>query len=184
MKKQSSIKPIIYPMPVVMISTYNEDGSVDVMNAAWAATSDYDQLMVSMDESHMTADNLKRNPDCCISLATSKHIAAADYVGIVSAKKVKDKFEKSGLTASKAEKVNAPMINEFPVCFECKFDFEKAGIWFFKIINLKAEEDVLDDKGNVDISRCDAVLFDQAKHRYFKVGEYVADAFKVGLSIK
>ena len=38
MKKDFGSKPYLFPMPVYMIGTYNEDGSVDEMAMAWAAS--------------------------------------------------------------------------------------------------------------------------------------------------
>ena len=35
MRKNVNITEGIFPMPVLMVATYNEDGSVNVMNAAW-----------------------------------------------------------------------------------------------------------------------------------------------------
>ena len=178
MRKDLKINPCIYPQPVLMLSTYNEDGSVDVMNAAWGGAADYNMIMVSLTPTHQTVKNFERNKGVCISLPTSKYLKQADYFGIVSASKVKDKFARSGLTAHKAESVNAPVIEEFPLCLECEFDHvDEFGIYFFIIKKVTADENVLDINGNLDLAKCDGFLFDQASGRYFKIGEFLSKAF-------
>ena len=37
MRKDFGAKPLLYPMPVLIIGTYDADGNADAMNAAWAA---------------------------------------------------------------------------------------------------------------------------------------------------
>lgn len=184
-RKELKINPMVYPQPVLMLATYNEDGSVDVMNAAWGGAADMDMIMVSLSPDHATCNNFRRNKGVTISLPTSKYIAEADYLGIDSSLRTKDKFARTGLHAHKAETVNAPVIEEFPICLECEFDsVDDFGIYFFKIKKITAEENVLDEKGNFDLSKADAVLFDQASGRYFKVGEYLAKAFSIGMKFK
>lgn len=185
MRKELKISPMVYPQPVLMLATYNEDGSVDVMNAAWGGAADMDMIMVSLTPTHATCNNFKRTKGVTISLPTAKFIAEVDYFGIESSLRVKDKFERTGLHAHKADTVNAPVIEEFPLCLECEFDsVDDFGIYFFKIKKITADESVLDEKGNLDIAKCDGVLFDQATGRYFRIGEFLAKAFSVGMKLK
>lgn len=185
MRKELKISPMVYPQPVLMLATYNEDGSVDVMNAAWGGAADMDLIMVSLSPDHATCRNFKRNKGVTISLPTAEYISEADYFGIESALRAKNKFAKTGLHAHKADTVNAPVIEEFPLCLECEFDsVDDYGIYFFKIKKITADEKVLDEKGNLDLSKCDAVLFDQANGKYYRVGEYLAKAFSIGMKLK
>ena len=185
MRKELKINPMVYPQPVLMIATYNENGSVDVMNAAWGGAADMDMLMVSLSPDHQTCDNFRRNKSVTISLPTAQYVAEADYFGMVSGKKEKDKFAKTGLHTHKAETVDAPVIEEFPLCFECEFDsVDDFGIYVFKIKKVTADEKVLDEKGNLDLSKCDAILFDQGAGKYYRVGEFLAKAFSIGNKYK
>ena len=122
MKKNIKTTKAIFPMPVLMIATYNEDGTVDVMNAARGTMFDRNQVVLNLTESHKTVKNIKKRKAFTVSIADAKHVCEADYFGIVSANTTKDKFEKSGLTATKSKNVDAPIINEFPICMECKFE--------------------------------------------------------------
>lgn len=121
MKKQIKNTEAIFPMPVLMIATYNEDGSVDVMNAAWGMMLDRDKIALNLTETHKTVKNIKERKSFTVSIADANHVKEADYFGIVSANIDKDKFQKSGLTAVKSKVVNAPIINEFPITMECEY---------------------------------------------------------------
>lgn len=187
MKKSITTTEAIFPMPVLMIATYNEDGSVDVMNAAWGTMLERDYIILNLTESHKTVKNIKQRKAFTVSLADAKHVIEADYFGMSSANVDKDKFAKSGLTAVKSDAVDAPIINEFPICIECEFVEYQGGQYgcgvIGKIINVSAEESVLNgDK--VDISLLDAIAFDPYTHGYYKIGERVGNAFKDGLEIK
>ena len=186
-EKSISTTEVIFPMPVLMIATYNEDDSVDVMNAAWGTMLERDYIILNLTESHKTVKNIKQRKAFTVSLADAKHVIEADYFGMSSANVDKDKFAKSGLTAVKSDAVDAPIINEFPICIECEFVEYQGGQYgcgvIGKIINVSAEESVLNgDK--VDISLLDAIAFDPYTHGYYKIGERVGNAFKDGLEIK
>lgn len=176
-------KGAIFPMPVLMVATYNEDGSVNVMNAAWGMMQEHDTVALNLSETHKTVDNIKRTGSFTISFADAEHVVEADYFGVASGNKVKDKFARSGLTASKAETVDAPVINEFPVCLECKFiEFQNNEYGYGvigKIMNVTADEKVVSD-GNVDISKIQAIAYDPFTRGYYKVTERVGEAFKDG----
>ena len=173
----------IFPMPVLMIATYNEDGSIDVMNAAWGMMQESDQVILNLTETHKTVKNIKERKAFTVSIADSKHVKEADYFGMVSGNNTKDKFEKSGLTATKSEHVDAPIINEFPLCLECEFiEYNEYGV-LGKVVNTTADERVMNGE-NVDITKVSALAFDPYTHGYYKVEERVGNAFKDGLELK
>ena len=187
MKKDIKVTEAIFPMPVLMIATYNDDGSIDVMNAAWGTMLERDHVILNLTETHKTVQNIKKRKAFTVSIADSKHVVQADYFGVVSGNNTPNKFENTNLTAVKSEKVDAPIINEFPICMECEFieyqdDEYGAGV-VGKIVNVSANEDVLDgDK--VDVSKVGAICFDPYTHGYYEVGKRVGEAFKDGLKLK
>ena len=187
MKKDLGVLPALFPMPVLMVATYDENGVVDVMNAAWGQICDNDKVILSLTESHKTVANIKLNKAFTVALADRKHMDIADYYGIVSANDVKDKFEKSGYTAVKSDKVNAPVIEEFPVVMECELaeivDTESVYGIVGKIVNVKANEEVLNDKGKVDVTLLDPIMFDQFQNDYYAVGEKVGKAWNAGMEL-
>ena len=187
MKKQISTTEAIFPMPVLMIATYNEDGTIDVMNAAWGTMLERDHIILNLTESHKTVKNIKKRKAFTVSIADAKHVAQADYFGVVSSNFVKDKFEKSGLNVTKSDLVDAPIIEEFPICMECEFieyqDDEYGCGVIGKIVRVSADERVVKN-GNVDISLVDAIAFDPYTHGYYRMGERVGEAFKDGLKLR
>ena len=114
MKKDLGVKPYVFPMPVLLISTYNADNTVDVMNMAWGGVCGSNMVALNIDEDHKTSQNIKERMAFTLSVADIPHIEAADFFGIASGNKMADKFERSGLHAVKSEKVDAPVVEEFP----------------------------------------------------------------------
>ena len=121
MKQEIKTTEAIFPMPVLMISTFNEDGSVDVMNAAWGTMLDRDKVALNLTETHKTVENIKARKGFVVHIADAKHVVEADYFGIASGNTEKEKFAKSGMTYTKSNLVDAPVINEFPIAMECEF---------------------------------------------------------------
>ena len=187
MRTKLNITEGIFPMPVLMIATYNEDGSVNVMNAAWGTMQARDTVALCLTESHKTVQNIKARGAFTISIADASHITEADYFGVESGNHTPDKFARSGLTATKAETVDAPVINEFPICLECTFieyQSNKYGCGVIgKVVNVTADEKVMED-GNINMSLVNAIAFDPYTHGYYKVTERVGDAFSDGLKLK
>ena len=187
MRKNIKTTEAIFPMPVLMIATYNEDGSVDVMNAAWGMMLDRDKVILNLTETHKTVKNIKERKAFTVSIVDAKHVIEADYFGVVSGNNTKDKFEVSGLTAIKSENVDAPIIEEFPICMECEFieyqDDEYGCGVVGKIVNVSALEEVMNGD-NVDISLVNAIAFDPYTHGYYKVTERVGNVFKDGMQLK
>ena len=187
MRKNIKTTEAIFPMPVLMIATYNEDGTIDVMNAAWGMMIDRNIVALNLTETHKTVKNIKQRKAFTVSIADSNHVVEADYFGVVSGNNTPNKFENSGLTAIKSENVDAPIINEFPICMECEFieyqDSQYGAGVIGKVINVTADEKVMNGE-NVDIDLVEAITFDPFTHGYYKVSERVGEAFKDGLKLK
>lgn len=187
MRKKLNLTEGIFPMPVLMVATYNEDGSIDVMNAAWGTMQERGNVALNLTESHKTVQNIKARGAFTVSIADAAHVVEADYFGVESGNKEPRKFEKSGLSAVKSDNVDAPIINEFPICMECEFieyQSDEFGIGVIgKVVNITADESVMvGDK--IDISLVNAIAFDPYTHGYYKVTERVGEAFKDGLQLK
>ena len=187
MKQQIKTTEAIFPMPVLLISTFNEDGSVDVMNAAWGTMLDRDMVALNLTETHQTVQNIKARKGFVVHLADAKHVVEADWFGVVSGSKEPKKFEKSGLSFEKSELVDAPVIHELPVAIECEFvEYQggETGLGVIgKVVRTSVEEANITD-GKVDIDSLEAIAFDPYTHGYYKVGGRVGEAFKDGLKLK
>ena len=184
MKKDLGVQPAIYPMPVLMIATYNDDNSVDVMNMAWGGICAENMVSLNIDEDHKTSENIKKRGAFTLSIADIPHIEAADFFGIASGNKMPDKFERSGLSAVKSEKVDAPIVQEFPLTLECRVIEDKMEVYghhiIGEIVGVLADEAVLDEKGKVDAAKLNAFVFDQFRSGYYAIGEKVGQAWHTG----
>ena len=187
MKRNIKTTEAIFPMPVLMVATYNDDGTVDVMNAAWGTMLERNYIVLNLTKTHKTVQNIFKHKAFTVSIADAKHVVEADYFGVVSANSTPNKFEKSGLTCVKSSIIDAPIVNEFPICMECEFiefqDDEYGCGVIGKIVNVSVEEDVMSGD-RVDINKVQAIAFDPYTHGYYNVSERVGEAFKDGLKLK
>ncbi len=179
MRKDFGAKTVLYPMPVLIIGTYSEDGTPNAMNAAWGGICGANKIMIDLG-SHKTTDNILRNKEFTVAIADAKHVVEADYVGMVSANKVPDKLAKAGLHTEKSDKVNAPIITEFPITLECKLLKATEDGIIGEIVNVCADERVLDENGEIDPNKVEAITYDGVRHTYIKLGETVGNAFADG----
>ena len=187
MRKDFGPQTWMYPMPVLIIGTYDENGKPNAMNAAWGGIYDYNQIMICL-SSHQTTDNMRKNKAFTISFATVETVAASDYVGIVSQKKEPNKIEKSGLEEEKSKHVNAPLFVNYPLTLECELvevlnEGEGGGNFVGKIVNVSADESILTN-GKVDFAKLHIITYDPITFKYVSLGNEVAQAFKEGLKLK
>lgn len=185
-----SFKPKAWmlPQPVMIIGTYNADGEPDAMNAAWGGQWDMNEIMISMG-SHATTANLNRCPEFTVAFATVDTLVASDYVGIVSAKNNPDKLEKTGWKASKADNVNAPVFDCFPMTFECRikeklYESETGFYLIADIVNILCDEAYLGADGKPDIEKMKLITFDPIHNGYVELGSRVGNAFSDGKALK
>ena len=162
MKKDLGIVDAIYPMPVLMVAAYDENGKVNVMNAAWGQIADDDKVIIFIGEGKKTWLNILASKAFTVALADEKHMDVSDFFGIASGNKIDDKFERTGYHAVRSDKVNAPIIEEFPVVMECELlehlKDEYVSAIVGRIVNVKADEEVLDEKGKVDVTKTRALI--------------------------
>ena len=186
MRKNFGPKPICYPQPVFIIGTYDENGNPDAMNAAWGGISEENEVSICISADHKTTCNLLVRKAFTVSMATADTVIPCDYVGIVSGNKVPDKFAKAGFHAAKSEFVDAPLIEELPMTMECQlisYDPETCRL-VGRIVNVSADESVLNEKGKVDPAKLRPITFDPMNNAYLVLGEKVGNAFKDGMQLK
>lgn len=181
-------KPWMAPMPVLIIGTYNADGTPNAMNAAWGGQWDMKEIMISMGK-HITTENLNRCAEFTVAFATENTLVASDYVGIVSAKNEPKKIEKTGWTVEKATKVNAPVFTDFPMTLECrinqKIDESEEGYYIVaEIVNILVDEKYLADDGKPDLEKMRLISYDPIHHGYLSVGNKVGNAYTDGKKLK
>lgn len=186
MRKNFGTKPWTYPQPVFIIATYGEDGTPDAMNAAWGGISDDTQISMCLSPGHKTVANILARGAFTVSMADAAHVTECDYVGIESANKAPEKVAKAGFHTEKAEFVDAPVILELPMAVECRlisYDKETCRL-VGEIVNVSADEKILDSQGKIDPAKLDPIVFDPVNSAYLRLGEKVGNAFKDGMNLK
>lgn len=181
MFKEIDVKPYCFMQPVIMIATYNEDGTSNVMNAAWGNSIDYDKFAICIAANHKTWENIIREKACSVAFATKEYVKEADYFGIVSGNQVQSKVASANMTSVECSSVHAPMIKEFKMALECQllsYD-QESEIMIFEIKKVVVEDSILTD-GKIDVTKLQPICYDSGMHRYFAIGEVVGSAFKDG----
>lgn len=185
MRKDFGKKTWFYPMPVLIIGTYDENGQANAMNAAWGGVYDATHVVLCLSAGHKTTKNIKTKGAFTVSFADAAHVAACDYVGLVSANTTPDKLEKAGFTTVKSTFVDAPVICELPMTLECKLTkINEDGNIIGEIVNASADETILGEDGLIDTARLQAISYDAVHNAYLKVGEKVGNAFQDGNALK
>lgn len=185
MRKNFGAKSWFYPLPVLIIGTYNEDDTPNAMNAAWGGLYDADKVVLSLSAGHKTTKNIQTKGAFTVAFADAAHIVPADYVGMVSGNNEPKKMEKSGFHTTKSAFVDAPLIDELPVTLECKFlKVNEDGNIIGRIVNVSIDESVLGDDGKLDMSKFQPISFEPANNGYHVLGERVGNAFSDGAKLK
>ena len=186
MRKNLKPKAYIYPLPVLIVGTYDENGTPDAMNAAWGTVCDTAQVSICLSAEHKTVKNLLKLQAFTVAIADSANVVPADYVGVVSANDVPDKLSKTGWHITKSAFVNAPIIEELPLVLECKLVSynTETEICIGEVVNVSVDERILDAKGKIDLEKFQPICYDYDGHGYYKLGEKVGQAFFDGLKLK
>ena len=186
MRKNLGAKPILYPMPVLIIGTYASDGTPDAMNAAWGGISEEAEISICISANHKTTENILEKKALTVSIADEKNVVAADYVGVVSGNKEAEKIKKANWHAIKSEFVDAPLFDELPLALECRLKSQdnKSCRLVGEIVNVCADEKIVDADGKIDLSKFVPIVFDPVNNTYNKIGEVVGKAFSDGLKLK
>jgi len=188
-KRSLGALPLLYPLPVFLVATYDVDGKPNVMTAAWGGicSSDPLSLTVSVRPERWTHDALLARKAFTVCIASESMAASADYVGIASGRRY-DKFSVAGFTPIRAEKVDAPYIAECPVVLECSLSqsvrLGEHTMMIGAILDVKADEDCLDASGKFpDIFKLSPLIFDSGSRCYYSIGQLVGQAFSIGKTL-
>lgn len=185
MRKDFGVKTWIYPQPVLIIGTYDEDGTPNAMNAAWGAIYDDDQVVLCLSKGHRTTRNIKERKAFTLSFATADQVVPCDYVGITSGNGTPDKVARAGFSVTRSSRVDAPLINELPLAMECELirvDGEEHIIG--RIVNVSCDESMLGEDGKPDYRKIRPITYDPVHFDYVALGEKVGTAFASGKALK
>lgn len=183
-RKNFGAQPLLFPQPVLIIGTYDENGKANAMNAAWGGIVGRDEIIIDLSQ-HKTTENIMKSRAFTVSAADVEHVVACDYVGLVSGGRETEKMEKAGFTTTKSSFVNAPIINELPVTLECEL-VEVIGNskYLGRIKNVSVDQRILGEDGEISLDKFSPITFDTVHRGYYRLGEKVGNAFKDGERLK
>ena len=188
MKQSLGAKTILYPTPVLVVSTYDEEGKPNAMTAAWGgiACSKPPCVTVSLRAATASHGNIMKRQAFTISIPGEEDAARADYLGLVSGRD-HDKFSEAGLTPVRSELVDAPYIEEFPLVLECSVvGVHELGLhtqFIGEIKDVKIDDAMLGGDGQVDVRRLRPMLFAMSPGGYYGIGEFLGQAYSIGKSV-
>lgn len=175
----------LFPQSVFIIASYDGDGVPNAMNAAWAGECSRHEICFNIGD-HKTTANIVAKGAFTVAPADAAHVVEADYFGIATGNKV-NKAAASGLTFSKSEFVDAPVIEEFPLTMECEVTSvegdEHGARIVGRIVNTRVDESILDSEGRVDFGKMRPIVYDSTRRIYRVVGEEVGGAWNAGLQL-
>lgn len=185
MRKNFYAKPWFYPLPVLLVGTYDENGNADLMNAAWGGLYDENKVVLCLSAGHKTTKNILAKKAFTVSFADVKNVVASDYVGIVSANNEPKKLQKAGFHVIKSEKIDAPLFEELPMTLECKLlKVTEDGNLIGEIVSISADESILNEDGIIEPEKLCPISFDPIRNVYVKMGDIVGKAFEDGAALK
>ena len=186
MRKEVKIQSGGYAMPVLIIAAYDENQKVELMNAAGGMACGSNQIALFISSGHKTTQTILKSKVFSFSIADEANIVPADFVGIATGNSMPDKFAKSGLTAVPGES-GAPVIEDFPVCYECELleevNTDNVHCIVGKVVRVTADEKVLGENGQVDPEKLHPLIFNQFSMNYYKLGEQAGIGWKEGKAL-
>lgn len=186
MRKNFGPQSLLYPMPVLIIGSYDEDGTPNAMVAAWGGIADTNKIFICLSPEHQSVANILAKKAFTVSFASKETEAACDYFGLVSGKQIKNKVEKAGFHSEKSPLVDAPYFSELKVSLDCRlisYDPESCFL-LADIVNVGADPSALDEKGRIDVHKLHLLSYDSERHRYIALGEDAGEAFYDGKKIR
>lgn len=156
--------------------TVGDYDNANILTIAWTGilASQPPKTYISVRPSRHSYKILKENPEFVINLPSVSLARETDYVGIYTGAKV-DKWEKTGLTKAKSEKVDTPTIAECPIALECRvceiIPMVSHDVFMADILSVSCREDIIDEAGKMHFDKADLLAY--AHGEYYSLGEVV-----------
>lgn len=167
---------LLSPVPPVLVTC----GTVEQPNAitiAWTGTINTKpaKTYISIRPERFSYDIIKNSREFVINLPVRSIVKSIDYCGCVSGRK-EDKLKKCGLTVSKGEKVDAPILDQSPINIECKLEkiIKLEGthdMFLASVVGINVDESLLDKKGRLSLEKANLITY--AHGQYFAVGDVI-----------
>lgn len=167
---------LLNPLPVVLVTSMDENGKSNVMTAAWAGTICSDPVMVSVSirKSRYSHELIKRSGEFVINMPGEDMALFTDYAGVYSGRNT-DKFALDGqyqATLIPSEKVKTMTIKECPIALECRVkEIRELGshdMFMAEVVSVSVDDKCLDEAGHLDMSKAKLIAYSHGE--YFALG--------------
>ena len=191
MKKSLKLRAVVSPTPAIIAAAYDENGKADACTLAFYTPSSHKPpcltIAINATARRKTLKSILRSGAFTVGYPSIEQVAEADWIGMASGYE-HDKIAEVGWTTTKAEKVDAPVINELKLTVECKVvntvDIGSHAQITGEVVNIQADESIIDERGKYDLAKLNPIIYDEEQFAYRTVGGKTADAFKAGLVYK
>ena len=191
MKKSLKLRAVVSPTPAIIAAAYDENGKADACTLAFYTPTSHKPpcltIAINATAKRKTLKSILGSGAFTIGYPSIGQAAEADWIGMASGYE-HDKIAEVGWTTTKAEKVNAPVINELKLTVECKVvntvDIGSHTQITGEVVNIQADESILDENGKYSLEKLNPIIYDEEHWRYLSVGLKTADAFKAGLRFR
>ena len=185
MKKSLGAETLAVPTPVWLVGSYDKDGDPNIVTVAWGGIccSDPPMVTISLRKSRYSYDAIVERKAFTVNVPSEAFLCAADYAGLASGRNA-DKFSVAGLTPTRSDLVDAPFVAEFPLVLECRLvQTVELGVhtqFIGEILDVKAEEGVLNGQGQLDAALVLPVIYSPATREYYGLGAVIGKGFDIG----
>ena len=189
MKRSLGANTIVYPAPVFVVGTYDEEGKPNIMAAAWAGIccSSPPCVAVSLRAATYSHGSIMKKKAFTVNIPSEDHAAAADYAGMFSGED-RNKFDVLGLTPVRSKFVDAPYVKEFPLVLECNlihvFELGLHTQFVGQIMDAKVDEEIIGEKGVLDVKMIKPILYDPSNGDYYGLGRHIGKAYSMGRELE
>ncbi len=191
MKTTFGPQKIMFPCPTTLVVTGNIKNA-NIVTIAWVSllSSSPPTLGISVGQNGLSGNEIKKNGNFSVNIASVDIMIESDFCGIVSGKDI-DKFKQTGLTKLPSKKIMSPIIKECPLNLECELvDAVIVGAtnhFIGKIVETHIDTDKLKDiniYNSFDIEAINPLIYIGGAREYRKLGNKLGDAYQVGKKIK
>ena len=165
MKRDWKPGTMIYPLPAVIVSCGSEPAEYNLLTVSWVGTicSEPPMCYISVRPERHSYPILKKNMEYVINLTTRAMAFPTDWCGVVSGKN-HHKFEEMKLTAGRSSLVRAPLVEESPLCIECRvkevMSLGTHDMFISDVVNVRADEQFINpETGAFDMQKADLLVY-------------------------
>jgi flavin reductase (DIM6/NTAB) family NADH-FMN oxidoreductase RutF len=175
-RKKLKLSTALYPTPVILVTSSDENGKPNIITLAWAGNicSVPPQIGISVRQRRFSNGLIRKVGEFVVNVPTVDILKETDYCGTVSGRRA-DKFKETKLTPIKATRVKPPIIRQCPVDIECKvknvINIGSHDLFIGEVVNISADEGVLDPSGKIDFKKLKAITWNPLTRDYYSLGE-------------